>query len=162
MGDRLTWEESKPQEQTSPTPYGDTFDEALPYYLAIGMPYDLYWDGEFGTKRAFRKAHAVRVEREQRIADQNNWYMGQYIISVLKTTPLLVAGLNVKQGAQLPGYAEKPFLEEAEAQKKEEIRKKKEEDQQKMAMAMFHAMASQFNKKFKKEQKKTEEKAAGT
>lgn len=152
MGDRLTEDRDTSPAQTSPTPFGDTFDEALPQYLAMGMPYDLYWDGEFGTKRAFRKAYEIRLEREQRIADQNNWYMGQYIISALKTTPLLVAGLNVRQGAQLPGYAEKPFFEMADKQKKEDVRKKKEENQQKLAMAMFQAMSAEFNKNFKKKE----------
>lgn len=150
MDDRLTWEEDKTPKQTSPTPLGDTFDEALPHYLSIGMPYDLYWDGEFGTKRAYRKAYELQLERDQRLDDKSNWYLGQYIMAALKTTPLLVAGLNVKQGAQLPGYIEKPFFEAAEEQKKEEVRRKKEENQQKMAMAMFQAMAAQFNKNFEK------------
>ena len=154
MGDRLIKEDEKPK-QTSPTPYGDIFDEALPQYLAIGMPYDLYWDGEFGSKRAFREAFRIKAEREQRMADMNNWYMGQYLISVLQSFPLLVAGLNVKRTTNLPKYPDKPFFEQAEEKKKEEVQKKKQEDQMKLAMAMFQAMTTQFNKKFEqKEQAK--------
>ena len=48
MGDRLTGEEES--EQASPKTYGDIFDEFLPEYIAIGMPYDLYWDGEYISK----------------------------------------------------------------------------------------------------------------
>ena len=159
MGGRLTEEEPK---QTSPTPYGDIFDEALPQYLAIGMPYDLYWDGEAGSKKAFRKAYGIRIEQEQRLADQNNWYMGQYLIEALSAVPLLVAGLNVKRTTNLPKYPDKPFFEKAEEQKKEDLRRKKEEDQQRMAMAMFQAMAMEFNKKhFKAGDKKPEPDGTG-
>lgn len=154
MGDRLT--EKEKSKQTSPTPYGDTFDEFLPEYLAIGMTWDEYWDGEYGTKTACRKAYRIRIKNEQRIADTNNWYMGQYILSVLQAVPLLVAGLNVKHTTNLPKYPDKPFLEALEEQKKEEDRKKHEEDQMKLAMAMFHAMATQFNKRFDGKEQKTE------
>ena len=100
MGNRLT-KEDDPQ-QTVAKSYGDIFDEYLPEYMAIGMTYTEYWDGEFGTKRAARKAYAIRQKNEQLLADRQNWYLGQYVISALKSTPLLVAGLNVKPSTQLP------------------------------------------------------------
>ena len=151
MGDRLT--EEQKSRQTSPTPYGDTFDEFLPHYLAMGMTYDEFWDGEYGTKHACRKAYQIRIENEQRLADRNNWYMGQYILSVLQAIPLLVAGLNVKNTSNLPKYPEKPFFDQFEERKKEETRKQKEEDQMKLAMAMFQAGIAKFNKRFQKEEK---------
>lgn len=144
MGDRLT-EEQKP-EQTSPHPYGDMLDECLPYYMSMGMSWDEYWDGEFGTKRAWRKAYNIRIEREQKLADHNNWLMGQYLVAALQAVPLLVAGFNVKRSTRLPEYPKKPFSEQYEEQKKEEDRKQKEEDQSKLAMALFQAMATRFNK----------------
>ena len=143
MGDRLK-EEDNPK-QTSPTPYGDMFDEALPHYLAMGMTWDEFWDGEYGMKKACRKAYQIRMENEQRIADRNNWYMGQYIINVLQAVPLFVAGFNTK-GVNLPDYPDKPYYERFDEQKKEETRKRHEEDQSKLAMAMFQAMASKLNK----------------
>ena len=149
MGDRLTEDDGQPK-QTSPTPYGDTFDELLPHYMAMGMTYDEYWDGEYGTKKACRKAYRIRMENEQRRADLNNWYMGQYMIAVLQAVPLLVAGLNVKHTSNLPQYPDKPFLEKIEEQKKEEVRKQKEEDQSRMAMALFQAMTLKFNKNVEK------------
>lgn len=143
MGDRLT-------EQTA-YPYGDMFDRLLPEYMAIGMPYDLYWDGEYGTKRAFRKAYQKKVENEQRIVDINSWRLGQYIRAAVGSVPLFVAGF-IPKGAELPEYPDKPLLEKQEELKKEEARKQYEEDQQKLAMAMFQAMAMQFNKGQEKRQ----------
>ena len=142
MGDRLT--EDQDSEQTVPKTYADIFDEFLPEYLAMGMPYDLYWDGEYGTKTAYRKAYQKRIENEQRVADINNWRMGQYVIKVLQAIPLLVGGLNTK-GHNLPDYPDKPFLEAAEIQKKEEDRRKHEEDQSKLAQALFQQFVSKVN-----------------
>ena len=112
----------------------------------MGMTPEQYWDGESSLKPAFRKAYKLKLENEQRMADWNNWYMGQYILHVLNMTPLLVAGLNVKKGAQLPEYPEKPFLEKVAETKREDIRKKKEEDQMMLAMAMFQQFAKQSNR----------------
>lgn len=159
MGDRLTEEEKS--EQTSQTPYGDMFDELLPQYMVMGMTWDEFWDGEYGTKRACRKAYRIRMENEQKISDRNNWNMGQYLIAVLQAVPLLVGGLNVKNTTNLPNYPEKPFLETYEENKREEDRKQKEEDQSRLAMAMFQAMASKFNKNMEKRKEQQSGKGTG-
>lgn len=160
MGDRLTDGKEQPQ-QTSPTPYGDIFDEALPHYLAMGMTYQDYWDGESAMKKAVRKAFQIRTENEQKLADRNNWYMGQYMMQVLQCVPLLVGGLNVKSTTNLPKYPDKPYFEKFEAQKKEEIRKKNQEDQTRLAMAYFQAGIEKFNRNFQK-RKEAESKTVGT
>ena len=148
MGNRLTWQES--QEQAETRTYGDIFDELFPHYLLMGMTPEQYWDGESWLKQAYRKAYQIRMENEQKLADRNNWYMGQYLISVLQTVPLLVGGLNVKEGTKLPGYPEKPFFEQQEEKKQEDVRKKQEEDQSKLAMAMFQAFTTRFNRNIEK------------
>lgn len=152
MGDRLRGKDD-PQ-QTVAQSYGDIFDEMFPHYLLMGMTPEQYWDGESGLKKAYRKAWQMRTEMEQRSADRNNWYMGQYMISVLQSVPLLVGGLNVKPSTKLPDYPSKPFLETLAEQKKETVRKKKEEDQIKLSMALMQAAFSRFNKRF--EQQKAE------
>ena len=148
MGDRLT-EEDPESSQTVPKTYADIFDEMLPEYLAMGMPYDLYWDGEYGTKTAYRKAYRTRLDNERRMADVNGWYMGQYVIAALQAVPLMVNGF-VPKGTHPADYPDRPFLEKQEAEKKEADRQKKEEDQSKLAQAMFQAMISKFNKNIEK------------
>lgn len=148
MGNRLTWQES--QEQAETRTYGDIFDELFPHYLLMGMTPEQYWDGESWLKPAYRKAYQFRIENEQKLADRNNWYMGQYLIAVLQAVPLLVGGLNVKEGTQLPSYPEKPFFEQQEEKKQEEVRKRQEEDQSKLAMAMFQAFTARFNRNIEK------------
>lgn len=150
MGDRLT--EEKKSRQTSPTPYGDIFDKLCPTYMSMGMTYAEYWDGEVGMKTFYRNAYKERVENEYRIADRNNWYMGQYMMAVLQAVPLLVAGLNVKPSTHLPEYPDKPFFDTFDEKKKEEDRRKAEEDQMKLAMAVFQAATAQFNKNIQSRQ----------
>ena len=160
MGDRLTGEKDSPK-QTSPTPYGDTFDELLPHYMAMGMTYDEYWDGEYGTKRACRKAYRIRMDNEQRVIDRNYWYMGQYIMAAIQATPLIVPGVNMKKGASPPDYPDKPFLVRVEEQKQEEVRRKQEEDQSKLAMAMFQAWTARFNKNVENRLAKQKQEGSG-
>lgn len=141
MGNRLT--EGEPQQTES---RANIFDELFPHYLMLGMTPEQYWDGESSLKPAYRKAYQLRIENEMRLADRNNWYIGQYIMAAIQAVPLIVPGINLKKGASLPDYPDKPFFEKAEEQKKEAVRKKHEEDQSKLAMAMFQAMTAKFNK----------------
>lgn len=150
MGNRLTEEEKS--RQTVHRSYADIFDEFFPHYLVMGMTAEQYWDGESSLKRAYRKAYRMRMETEQKLADRNNWYMGQYMMRVLQCVPLLVGGLNVKPSTKLPEYFPKPFLEQAEEMRKEEVRKQKEEDQTKLAMALMQAAFTKFNRNFEKRQ----------
>ena len=76
--------------------------------------------------------------------------MGQYLIAVLQSVPLLVGGFNVKPSTKLPEYPNLPFLEKYEADKSEKTRKKQQEDQMKLAMAMFQASITKFNKNLEK------------
>ena len=145
MGDRLTEEV-----ETEAKSFGDIFDEAFPHYLLMGMTPEQYWDGESELKKAFRKAYSLKLENEQRIADRNNWYMGQYMISVLQAVPLLVGGLNVKSTSNIPQYPDRPFFEKFDEQRNTEKRKRMEEDQQKLAMAMFQAFATKVNANIQK------------
>lgn len=159
MGDRLT--EKEQSKQTSQTPYGDMFDDLFPQYLLIGMTPEQYWDGEYGLKIAYRKAYRMRIENEQRMADRNNWYMGQYIMAAIQATPLIVPGVNMKKGAKQPDYPDKPFFEKYEEQKKEAVRKQKEEDQSRLAMALFQAMTTKFNKNIEKRLAKQAQEGSG-
>ena len=93
------------------------------------------------------------MEQEQKIADRNNWFMGQYIMCVLQAVPLLVGGLNVKNTSRLPDYPDKPFLEKYEAEKKEADRKKQEEDRMKLTLALFQQGIMKFNKRMESAKK---------
>ena len=148
MGDPVTGEGEQPR-RTSKTPYGDMFDELLPQYMAMGMTYEQFWDGEVGIRKAFRKAYQLRMENDLKIADRNGWYIGQYICKALQAVQLLAVAVPVKKLPDPHEYPDKPFMIQAEEEerknKDEEIRKKREEDQSKLAMSMFQQMVARMN-----------------
>ena len=55
--------------------YSEVFDEAFPYYLSIGMSYDLYWHGEPHLVKAYREAEEMRVDR----MNYEKWLQGLYV-----------------------------------------------------------------------------------
>lgn len=55
--------------------YTETFNEAFPYYLSIGMSYELYWYGEPNLVKAYREADELRVDRMNHEA----WIQGMYV-----------------------------------------------------------------------------------
>lgn len=55
--------------------YTEVFNEAFPYYLSIGMSYELYWYGEPNLVKAFREADEMRVDR----MNYEAWLQGLYV-----------------------------------------------------------------------------------
>lgn len=59
----------------------DIFSQALPEFLAIGMPYELFWEGHVWLAPAFRKAH--RARRKQ--ANFDAWLQATYVYEAFAT-----------------------------------------------------------------------------
>ena len=55
--------------------YTEIFNEAFPYYLSIGMSYELYWYGEPNLVKAYREAEELRVDR----MNYEAWLQGLYV-----------------------------------------------------------------------------------
>lgn len=55
--------------------YTEIFNEAFPYYLSIGMSYELYWHGEPNLVKAYREADEMRVDR----MNYEAWLQGLYV-----------------------------------------------------------------------------------
>ena len=55
--------------------YTEIFNEAFPYYLSIGMSYELYWYGEPSLVKAYREADEMRVDR----MNYEAWLQGLYV-----------------------------------------------------------------------------------
>ena len=55
--------------------YTEIFNEAFPYYLSIGMSYDLYWHGEPYLVKAYREAEEMRIDR----MNYEKWLQGLYV-----------------------------------------------------------------------------------
>ena len=59
--------------------YSEIFDETFPYYLSIGMSYDLYWHGEPFLVKAYREADEMRTDR----MNYERWLQGLYVYQAI-------------------------------------------------------------------------------
>lgn len=79
---------------------------SLPYYLAIGMPYDLFWDGKPSLVRVYREAHEIKNE----IENQKLWVQGLYNYKAFRSViESFSYGLGGGKGSQPSEYPSEPI-----------------------------------------------------
>ena len=103
------------------------FDNALPYYLMIGMPYELYWDGRPELVIPYRKADILRQKR----SNNDAWLQGVYFMRAI--------GATLDKKAK---YPKAPFDIDENLPTASGMTVKQER-----AKAAFAAFAKQFNEK---------------
>ena len=120
--------------------FSDVFEKHCPYYLAMGMSYDLYWFGDPNAVKVFRKARKLQYKETNNKA----WLQGAYIYQALcSVAPLFrFSGERVVQARP---YLNEPFNLELDDKDKEGVTKTK----QNMQKASFEVWAVNFNARFK-------------
>ena len=123
------------------------FEEACPHYLAMGMTYEQFWDGDTKAHRIFREAEKIRLQKR----NQELWLQGMYIYEALvDITPYLKA---FSKGRPKP-YPKEPydlFEEERKAREEREARERYERIKANMA-----AFAKRYEEQRKKQQENSE------
>lgn len=122
---------------TSPQSFTEYFEAVFPAYLAMGMTYEQFWEGDPSLVRAYRTAD--RINRRRR--NEEMWLNGLYMMEALSST----VGNMFAKGATHQ-YPHEPFpitLEEQEERKERERRAKMER-----IKAAFTARALSMNAKF--------------
>ena len=121
--------------------YTEKFYELFPYYLAIGMSSEQYWDGDCTLPKYYRKAEELRNERR----NQELWLQGMYVYeAICDVAPILHA--FAKKGTKPTPYASKPYpLTAKQVEQEEEEKQRKISEKGKRFM---EAMAASINKKF--------------
>ena len=134
-------EESGQASSLSSFTYTEKFYELFPYYLAIGMTSEQYWDGDCTLPKYYRKAEELRNERR----NQELWLQGMYVYeAICDVAPILHA--FAKKGTKPTPYASKPYpLTEKQVEREEEEKQRKISEKGKRFM---EAMAASINKKF--------------
>ena len=97
--------------------YTATFYEAFPYYLAIGMTPQQFWEEDCTLVRYFRKADEIKRERK----NQELWLAGMYTYeAICDASPILHS--FAKKGAKPLPYPTEPYAltEKQVAAKREE------------------------------------------
>lgn len=103
-----------------PHTYTQRFYEAFPYYLAIGMTPEQYWDGDPELVKYYRKAEEIRNEKR----NQELWLQGMYIYEALcDASPIFHA--FAKKGVKPRPYSAAPYALTSKEQKKEKEAREK-------------------------------------
>ncbi len=124
--------------------YTETFYKQFPFYLSIGMTYDLYWNGDCLLPKYYRESYKMSRDR----INQELWLQGAYIYDALcKVSPILNA--FAKSGTKPQPYPEKPYSLEIKDIKND--KKDREKANRQRAKAMFQAWASKLKLPDKKE-----------
>lgn len=131
----------------SPAPsyaYTEVFNEVFPYYLAIGMTYDQFWNQDVELVKAYREADKIKRD----LRNQDMWIQGAYIYeAILDAAPVLRFSLSNTPQEPIP-YRDEPIpFFESKAEKEEREEWEKEKQMEKTADSMNAWMRS-ANKKF--------------
>ena len=97
--------------------YTEIFNEALPYYLSIGMSYELYWYGEPSAVKAFREAEEMRVDR----MNYEAWLQGLYIYHGIGALSPILNSMSKKKKAD--EYLKEPITITQRAKERKEREK---------------------------------------
>jgi len=79
---------------------------AFPYYLAIGMSYELYWYGSPNIVKAYHKAHEIRNQQR----NQEMWFQGLYNYRAFGSVAANLAySFSGGKGKKPEGYFDEPI-----------------------------------------------------
>ena len=121
--------------------YTTKFYEVFPYYLAIGMTPEQFWDGDPILTKYYRQADEIRQKRK----NQELWLQGMYIYEALcDVSPLLHA--FAKKGTKPSPYPDQPYsLTTKELEEEKKLREKRDREK---ARRYMEAQMAKLNKRF--------------
>ena len=105
----------------------EIFEECFPFYLAIGMSYAEYWEGDPKLTQYYRKAYQIKQEE----INNNAWLQGMYIYDAVSTALHNALRGMGKSKPPAKDYAKQPYefrnkvKTEAEKAKEVEIEQEK-------------------------------------
>ena len=118
MGPELLVEGTPTQRKTNT----EIFEECFPFYLAIGMSYAEYWEGDSVLAQYYRKAYQIKQEE----INNNAWLQGMYIYDAVSTALHNALRGFGKNKAPIKDYAKQPYemknKVKTQAEKEKEVR----------------------------------------
>lgn len=123
----------------------DTLNAMCPVYMAMGMSYDDYWNGDPYMAKYYREAHKQRVKNENSML----YLQAQYFYEVMGCMASLYDPFGKRRKAEK--FRDRPydlFPEDVEATREREERERYESMRERLK-----AFAESHNKQMKKQQK---------
>ena len=100
----------------------EIFEEAFPFYLAIGMSFAEYWEGDPILAQYYRKAYQIKQDE----INYNSWLQGLYIYDAVSTALHNALRGMSKNKPPAKDYAKRPYefknKVKTEAEKAREIK----------------------------------------
>lgn len=128
MGCELLNEVAPTREKTNT----EIFEDCFPFYLAIGMSYAEYWEGDATLARYYRKAYQIKQDE----INNNAWLQGMYIYDAVSTAlHNALRGMN-KNKPPIQHYAKQPYEFKNKVKTEAEKAKEIETEQEKAAAWM--------------------------
>lgn len=123
-GDLVTESSSNKRSRVNPgsaplLSYSEAFVRQFPFYLALGMTYDQYWNEDCTLVKAYREAYEMRREEK----NYDLWLQGLYIYSALCSASPLFRFSTKPQKAH--PYLEEPFsATKKETERREQVKER--------------------------------------
>lgn len=146
MGNELVSDSLAPQggELKSSTTFSlyEMFMKHLPYYLSIGMSYELYWSGDCSLVKSYRDAEKMKNDKK----NHELWLQGMYFYEALCDTAPIINAFS-KANKPIP-YPTEPYCLtvkdiEEKKEKEERLRYEKIKSKTELWVEKFNA---QFTK----------------
>ena len=123
----------------------ETFYQLFPFYLAIGMSADDYWNGDADLVKYYRQAAKIK----QDLANQQAWLHGMYIYEAVgDLAPIFRT--SARKGTRPRPYPKEPYNFDTAGLTGKAERKKREEQSDKKAKAIMEMFMLANNAKFEK------------
>ena len=129
------------------------FEEVCPYFIAMGMTYEQFWQGDVTMTKAYLKAYKVRQKEQVDINEWNIWKQGMYIYEALCDVSPVLHAFSRKGTKPLP-YPRVPYGMEDKIEKIEENKEptaQEVENERLKAQVFFSNWARATKKHFNKE-----------
>lgn len=112
-----------------PLPLMTVFQDLCPHYMAMGMTYEQYWDGDVYAHKMFRQAKKVSLAEQNYIA----WLQGMYIYEAIIDIAPYIKAFSKARPKPYPQEPYDIFKEDVEAREEREQRERYEHIKERVA-----------------------------
>lgn len=134
------------QSASRPKTYTEQFEEICPDYIAMGMTYEQFWDGDNEIPKMIRKAY----EKQQDAKNREFWLQGMYFYEALcDVAPILRAFSKAKRPSP---YAKEPYKLEPQELPTQAKADEREAQSDKKAQTIMEMFMVGFNQRKQKSQ----------
>lgn len=154
VGETFAENEGRDEGSLRPQTYTEQFEEICPTYIAMGMTYEQFWNGDNEIAKMYRKAYQTKQE----IANRDMWLQGMYFYEALcDVAPILRAFSKARRPSP---YAKEPYKFQAVETSEEDMQIAKEEQSDNKAKVLMEMFMVGFN--LKKQKSLSEEQKNGS